>query len=65
MGRLIAREDRQAPVGGAKEGVVTAEIDLAFADEVKRRYPLMDQRRPEMYGTIGLPKDQVPVYRQG
>jgi predicted amidohydrolase len=36
-----------------EEGVVTATIDLAFADEVKRRYPLMDQRRPELYGTIG------------
>ena len=47
-----------------EEGVVTAEIDLAFADEVKRRYPLMDQRRPEMYGTIAQPKDKVPVYRQ-
>ncbi len=35
------------------EGVVTAEIDLAFIDEVKRRYPLMDQRRPELYQTIG------------
>ncbi len=38
------------------EGVVTAEIDLAFIDEVKRRYPLMDQRRPELYQTIGLPR---------
>jgi predicted amidohydrolase len=39
-----------------EEGVVTATIDLAFADEVKRRYPLMEQRRPELYGTIGRAK---------
>lgn len=39
-----------------EEGVVTATIDLAFADEVKRRYPLMEQRRPELYGTIGRVK---------
>ncbi len=38
------------------EGVVTAEIDLTFIDEVKRRYPLMDQRRPELYQTIGAPR---------
>ena len=44
------------------EGVVTAEIDLAFADEVKRRYPLMDQRRPELYGTIAQAKENVPLY---
>lgn len=35
------------------ECCVTAEIDLAFIDEVKRRYPLMDQRRPELYQDIG------------
>ena len=39
-----------------EEGVTTAQIDLGFIDEVKRRYPLMDQRRPEMYQTIGQPK---------
>ena len=39
-----------------EEGVVTATIDLGFAEEVKRRYPLMDQRRPELYGTIARPK---------
>ncbi len=38
-----------------EEGVITAEIDLGFIDEVKRRYPLMDQRRPELYQTIGQP----------
>ena len=46
-----------------EEGVITTEIDLNFADEVKRRYPLMDQRRPDLYGSIGKPKDQVPLYK--
>lgn len=35
-----------------EEGLVTAHIDLAFIDEVKRRYPLMKQRRPELYPTL-------------
>lgn len=39
-----------------EEGVVTATIDLGFAEEVKRRYPLMDQRRPELYGSIAKPR---------
>ena len=46
-----------------EEGVITTEIDLNFAEEIKRRYPLMDQRRPDMYGHIGKPKDQVPLYK--
>ena len=46
-----------------EEGVITTEIDLNFADEVKRRYPLMDQRRPDLYNNIGKPKDQVPLYK--
>ena len=45
------------------EGVITTEIDLNFADEVKRRYPLMDQRRPDLYSHIGKPQDQVPLYK--
>ena len=40
-----------------EEGVITTEIDLNFADEVKRRYPLMDQRRPDLYDNIGKPKN--------
>lgn len=36
------------------EGVVTAAIDLGLVETVRRRYPLLDQRRPELYGTIGL-----------
>ena len=46
-----------------EEGVITTDIDLNFAEEIKRRYPLMDQRRPDMYGHIGKPKDQVPLYK--
>ncbi|MBL6951027.1 MAG: carbon-nitrogen hydrolase family protein [Alphaproteobacteria bacterium] len=46
-----------------EEGVITTEIDLNFADEVKRRYPLMDQRRPDLYSNIGKPKNQVPLYK--
>ncbi|MDE0944349.1 MAG: carbon-nitrogen hydrolase family protein [Alphaproteobacteria bacterium] len=45
------------------EGIITTEIDLSFSDEVKRRYPLMDQRRPDLYEHIGKPKDQVPLYK--
>ncbi|MBT5191695.1 MAG: hypothetical protein HOM07_05060, partial [Rhodospirillaceae bacterium] len=44
-------------------GIITTEIDLNFADEVKRRYPLMDQRRPDLYEHIGKSKDQVPLYK--
>lgn len=47
-----------------EEGVVTAEIDLGFSEEVKRRYPLIDQRRPELYSTIGRSKKDVPIYRE-
>jgi predicted amidohydrolase len=35
------------------EDCVTAHIDLDFIQEVKRRYPLMTQRRPEIYRTLG------------
>ncbi len=38
------------------ETCVTAHVDLDFIDEVKRRYPLMDQRRPALYGPITAPK---------
>ena len=31
---------------------LTAHIDPAFVDEVRRRYPLLEQRRPELYATI-------------
>ncbi len=46
-----------------EEGIITTEIDLNFANEVKRRYPLMDQRRPDMYTHIGKPKEDVPLYK--
>jgi predicted amidohydrolase len=38
------------------EYCLTAEIDLEYIAEVKRRYPLMEQRRPELYGSIAKPK---------
>ncbi|MFZ5508427.1 MAG: nitrilase-related carbon-nitrogen hydrolase [Pseudomonadota bacterium] len=38
------------------ECCITVDIDLDHIDEVKRRYPLMDQRRPELYGNIGRAK---------
>ncbi|MET4805990.1 nitrilase-related carbon-nitrogen hydrolase [Limibacillus sp. MBR-115] len=34
------------------ECCVTAEIDLSFIEEVRRRYPLLDQRRPALYRTL-------------
>jgi deaminated glutathione amidase len=35
------------------EDCVTAPIDLDFIQEVRDRYPLMTQRRPELYRTLG------------
>jgi len=35
-----------------QEDCVTAFIDLNFVDEVRNRYPLLSQRRPELYSTI-------------
>ncbi|WP_291298201.1 carbon-nitrogen hydrolase family protein [Elioraea sp.] len=35
------------------EGVVTAEIDLGYIETVRERYPLMRQRRPELYSVLG------------
>lgn len=34
------------------EGVVTANLDLGLVDVIRARYPLLDQRRPELYGEI-------------
>ena len=34
------------------EDCVTAFIDLDFIEEVRRRYPLLQQRRPELYETL-------------
>ena len=42
------------------ECCLTMQIDLGYIDEVKHRYPLMDQRRPELYGNIGRVKAQLP-----
>ena len=35
------------------ETCLSAIIDPSFVDEVRQRYPLLDQRRPELYPTIG------------
>lgn len=35
------------------ECCLTTTIDLDYIDVVKQRYPLMEQRRPELYQTIG------------
>ena len=35
------------------ECCITMVIDLDFIDEIRGRYPLMDQRRPAIYGIIG------------
>ncbi len=35
------------------EYCLTTTIDLDFIDEIRGRYPLMDQRRPALYGIIG------------
>jgi len=35
------------------EHCLTTTIDLDFIDEIRGRYPLMDQRRPALYGIIG------------
>ncbi len=35
------------------ETCLTAIIDASFVDEVRQRYPLLEQRRPELYSSIG------------
>ena len=37
------------------EGVVTAHLDLGLVDVMRDRYPLLTQRRPELYGDITRP----------
>lgn len=37
------------------EGVVTAHLDLDLVNTVRGRYPLLEQRRPELYGRITAP----------
>jgi predicted amidohydrolase len=44
------------------ECCITAEIDLDYIDVVKHRYPLMEQRRPELYGTIA--RVTAPIHRK-
>lgn len=47
------------------ECCLTTEIDLGYIDVVKHRYPLMDQRRPELYGNIGRLKAEAGAKPDG
>ena len=38
------------------ETCLSATVDPAFVDEVRQRYPLLEQRRPELYPSIGAPR---------
>jgi deaminated glutathione amidase len=37
------------------ETCLLTNIDPAFVDEIRRRYPLLAQRRPELYGSLTTP----------
>ena len=37
------------PGGGGQEVLLTAEINLDKVDEVRRRIPVFEDRRPEVY----------------
>jgi len=41
------------------ETCVTSTIDPSFVDEVRHRYPLLAQRRPDLYTTIGRPNTEA------
>lgn len=38
-------------------GIAVADIDLDYIEEVRRRVPVMDHRRPEVYGNTGSPSE--------
>lgn len=38
------------------DGVVTSRLDLDLVDVMRRRYPLLDQRRPDLYGPVTDPR---------
>jgi predicted amidohydrolase len=42
------------------EGVVTAHLDLGLVEVMRNRYPLLEQRRPELYGDITRPLGWSP-----
>ena len=44
-----------------EECCVSTQIDLSFIDEIRGRYPLMEQRRPELYADISWSPDHVQV----
>jgi predicted amidohydrolase len=41
------------------ETCLSTAIDPGFVDEIRRRYPLLDQRRPELYGSIAGPRRPI------
>ncbi|MBI3993871.1 MAG: carbon-nitrogen hydrolase family protein [Candidatus Lambdaproteobacteria bacterium] len=61
VGRSMVVDPWGVIVGVASdtECVLTTTIDLDFIAEVRRRYPLIEQRRPELYQNIGKPKQAV------
>lgn len=63
VGRSMVVDPWGVIVGVASdtECVLTTTIDLDFIEEVRQRYPLIEQRRPELYQNIGKPKDAVPA----
>lgn len=54
VGRSMAVDPWGTVVATASdvEGVTTTRLDLDVIEEMRRRYPLLQQRRPEMYGDI-------------
>lgn len=40
---------------GEGPGLCYAEIDLEFLQRVRREIPVQEHRRPDLYGTVGLP----------
>lgn len=61
VGRSMVVDPWGVVVGVASDtqGVLTTTIDLDFIQEIRDRYPLLEQRRPELYQNIGKPKEQV------
>lgn len=43
------------------EGVVTARLDLGVVDVMRDRYPLLDQRRPELYADLTSASNESSV----
>jgi N-carbamoylputrescine amidase len=48
---------------GQGDGVLLAEVDFNYQREVRREWPIMKERRPDLYGEI-LMKDGIPGVRR-